>query len=165
MRRRQQSEVGSRKPGVGSWELKYINLLAIVFVLMLAACSSGEKKAQPAKTETGTGVAKFVFSEELHNFGSLTAGEIVSFTFTFRNEGTKTLTIKEVKTSCGCTEVKMPNKPIGPGEEGYLEVIYNSAGETGKQLHTITIFSNAEQPEKQLFIRATVTNELIEIYS
>lgn len=153
-----------RKTSVGSRKLKYINLLAIVF-LMLAACSSGEKKAQPAKKETGTGVAKFVFSEELHNFGSLTAGEIVAFTFTFKNGGTKSLTIKEIKTSCGCTEVKMPNKPIGPGEEGYLEVIYNSAGETGKQLHTITIFSDADQPKKQLYIRATVKNELIEIYS
>jgi hypothetical protein len=155
----------SWKSGVGSRKLKWNSLLTIVFVLVLAACNSGAKKAQPAQTDNETGVAKFVFSEELHNFGSLTAGEIVAYTFTFRNEGTKSLTIKEVKTSCGCTEVKVPNKSIGPGEEGYLEVIYNSAGETGKQLHTITIFSDAEQPEKQLFIRATVTNELIEIYS
>jgi len=33
------------------------------------------------------------------------------------------------------------------------------------QLKTITLFSNADQPKKQLFIKANITNELIEIYS
>lgn len=155
----------SRKTGVVSPKMKVISTLLLLFSFILVSCHSGTKKTEPAKVENESGVAKFVFSEELHNFGSLTAGEIVAYTFTFRNEGTKSLTVSEIKTSCGCTEVKMQDRSVGPGEEGYLEVIYNSAGETGKQLHTITIYSNADQPEKQLFIRANVTNELIEIYS
>lgn len=101
----------------------------------------------------------------MHNFGPLKAGEVVSFTFVFKNEGTKTLIITEVDSGCGCTEVKISNKTIAPGQEEKIEVIYNSAGEVGKQLKTITLFSNADQPKKQLFIRANVTNELIEIHS
>ena len=119
----------------------------------------------PTEQTKESGIAKFVFSEEIHNFGSLKAGEVVSFTFVFKNEGTKTLTITDVDSGCGCTEVKIPNKTIEPGTEGQIEVIYNSAGEVGKQLKTITLFSNAEQAQKQLFIKANVTNELIEIYS
>jgi hypothetical protein len=134
-------------------------------LILISSCSSGPKKRLPANQDNETGVAKFVFSEEIHNFGSLKAGEIVSFTFVFRNEGTKTLTIRNVDSGCGCTEVKIPNKEIEPGKEGQIEVIYNSAGEVGKQLKTITLFSNAEQKQKQLFIKANVTNELIEIYS
>jgi hypothetical protein len=134
-------------------------------LILISSCSSGTKKQVPANQDNETGVAKFVFLEEIHNFGSLKAGEIVSFTFVFRNEGTKTLTITNVDSGCGCTEVKIPNKEIGPGKEGQIEVIYNSAGEVGKQLKTITLFSNAEQKQKQLFIKANVTNELIEIYS
>jgi hypothetical protein len=129
------------------------------------ACNSATKKTSPAEKSDESGVAKFVFSEEIHNFGSLKAGEIVSFTFIFRNEGTKTLTITEVDSGCGCTEVIIPEKNISPGQEGRIEVIYNSAGEVGNQLKTITITSNAEQTKKQLFIKAKVTNELIEIYS
>lgn len=135
------------------------------WLILFVACNSGTKKAAPSNPENESGVAKFVFSEEMHNFGSLKAGEVVSFTFVFRNEGTKTLVIEKVESGCKCTEVVIPDKSIDPGEEGQIEVIYNSAGEVGRQLQTITVFSNADQPEKQLFIKANITNELIEIYS
>jgi hypothetical protein len=59
----------------------------------------------------------------------------------------------------------MENKTIAPGQEGRIEVIYNSAGEVGRQLKTITLFSNAEPAQKQIFIRANVTNEMIELNS
>jgi len=138
-------------------------LVLIVFILF--SCNSGKPKVTPIEKSNETGVAKFVFSEEIHNFGSLKAGEIVSYTFNFKNEGTRTLTITEVDSGCGCMEVIILNKIIGPGQEGRIEVIYNSAGEVGNQLKTITVTSNAEQPKKQLFIKAKVTSEIIELYS
>ena len=112
-----------------------------------------------------SGAAKFVFSEEIHSFGSLKAGEVVAFTFTFRNEGTGPLIINNVDTGCGCTEVKLPEQPVEPGQEGHIEVIYDSSGETGRQLKTIILFSNAEQAEQKLYIKADVSNEIIEINS
>ncbi len=139
-------------------------ILLFMTVLSLS-CNSGTKQAVPATQSNESGTAKFVFSEEIHNFGSLKAGEIVSFTFIFRNEGTKTLSITGINSGCGCTEVKIPDKTIEPGQEGQIEVIYNSAGEVGKQLKTITLFSNAEPAEKHIYIRASVTNEVIELYS
>jgi hypothetical protein len=132
---------------------------------MLASCNSGTKKEEPASQSDETGVAKFVVSEEIHNFGSLKAGEVVSFTFVFRNEGTKTLTIDRAEADCGCTELIIPEKSIAPGKEGRIEVIFDSAGEVGKLLKTITISTNAQHASIQLFIRANVTNEMIEIYS
>ena len=93
------------------------------------------------------------------------AGEVVSFTFIFKNGGTKALIIISVDSGCGCTEVKIPNKTIGPGQEGQIEVVYDSAGEVGRQLKTITLYSNANVPKKQLFIKADITNKIIEINS
>ena len=142
-----------------------IRLMVVFLSLLLFSCNSGSKKTVPDNKSDESGVAKFVFSEENHNFGSLKAGEVVSYTFEFKNEGTKTLTITGIDSGCGCTEVNIPNKTIGPGQEGRIEVIYNSAGEVGRQLKTITLISNAEQAKKQLFIRAKVTNEVIEINS
>jgi len=137
---------------------------SLVFILFLfGSCNSETKKTAPTNKSDESGVAKFVFSEEIHNFGSLNAGEVVSFTFVFRNEGTKTLTITGFDSGCACTEVNIPDKIIFPGQEGQIEVIYNSAGEVGKQFKTITVFSNAKT--KQLIIKANVTNEVIEIYS
>lgn len=171
MRTRQKSEVGrqksvfSRSIQLQSPARNTLTCILICLSLLLASCNSGTKKTFPTEKSDETGVAKFVISEEIHNFGSLKAGEVVSFTFIFRNEGTKTLTITEVDSGCGCTEVIIPDKIIGPGEEGQIEIVYNSAGEVGNQLKTITITSNAEQPKKQLFIKAKVTNEIIELYS
>lgn len=154
----------SRLKVSGSKLLSFIIGLAMFEVLLLS-CNSGAKQTVPTEKIIESGTAKFVVSEELHNFGSLKAGEIVSYTFVFRNEGTKNLIITGVETGCGCTGVKIPNKPIEPGNEGTIEVIFNSAGKFGQQLHTITLFSNSDKPEKQIFIKANITNELIEIYS
>jgi len=150
---------------VSSFKLKLVALIFSLSGLLLGSCHSGTQKTTPATKSDESGVAKFVFSEEIHNFGSLNAGEVVSFTFIFRNEGTKTLIVTEIDSGCGCTEVKMENKTIEPGQEGRIEVIYNSAGEVGRQLKTITLFSNAETAQKQIFIRANVTNEIIELNS
>lgn len=150
---------------VSSFKLKLAALIFGLSGLLLGSCHSGTQKTTPAVKSDESGVAKFVFSEEIHNFGSLKAGEIVSYTFTFKNEGTKTLTITDVDSGCGCTEVKIDNKTIGPGKEGSIEVIYNTAGEVGRQLKVITLFSNAESPQKQLFIKANITNDIIEINS
>lgn len=151
---------GLRSPvfGLRTWCLVFLSLL-------LFSCNDGTKKTVPASKSDESGVAKFVISEEIHNFGSLKAGEVVSFTFVFRNEGTKTLTITDVDSGCGCTEVKIANKSVEPGQEGRIEVIYDSAGEVGKQLKTITITSNAEKAKVQLFLRANVTNEIIKLNS
>ena len=139
--------------------------MLMLLVLLMAACHSGIKKTEPAKSPQETGFAEFAFSEEMHNFGSMNAGEIVSFTFVFRNIGTKTLTINKVDSGCGCSKVNIPEKSVEPGMEGQVEVIYDSSGEVGNQLKTITLFTNAKEPEKQLFFKAQVTNELIEINS
>ena len=137
----------------------------LFFLLLVGSCHSGTKKAEPASNSDQSGVAEFAFSEEMHNFGSLKAGEVVSYTFVFRNIGTKTLTIDKVDSGCGCTKVNIPDKSIEPGMEGQIEVIYDSSGEVGNQLKTITLFSNTGEKAKQLFIKAQVTNDLIELYS
>ena len=155
----------SSKFQVPSFKLKATSIISILLGLLIVACNSGTPKATQAEKSDETGVAKFVVSEEFHNFGSLKAGEVVSYTFVFRNEGTKTLIIDRAEADCGCTEINLPEKSIAPGKEGRIEVIFKSAGEVGKVLKTISITSNAEQAQKQIYIKANVTNELIEIYS
>ncbi|MGE5395533.1 MAG: DUF1573 domain-containing protein [Candidatus Saccharibacteria bacterium] len=132
---------------------------------MIVCCNQEAKKPATAEQTSGEGVAKFVFSEEIHNFGSLKAGEVVAYTFTFKNEGTKPLIINNADAGCNCTEVKLPEQPIEPGQEGNIEVIYNSAGEVGRQLKTNIFFSNAEPARMKLYIKADVKNEIIEINS
>ena len=95
---------------VPSFKLKLAALTFGLSGLLLGSCHSGSQKTTPTIKSDESGIAKFVFSEEIHNFGSLNAGEVVSFTFIFRNEGTKSLNITGVDSGCSCTEVKIENK-------------------------------------------------------
>ena len=47
--------------------------------------------------------AKIFFPETQHDFGIVKEGQKVEYTFKFQNNGTESLIIKDVKTSCGCT--------------------------------------------------------------
>jgi len=94
------------------------------------------------------------------NFGKVIEGKVVDHTFTFINNGDATLSIKEVKTSCGCTVALLSKKELAPGEEGTLKVELNTANRSGKMTRNITIISNdPKEPQKYLTIYAEILKE------
>ena len=103
-----------------------------------------------------TGTAKLVFREYEHNFGNVTSGEKVAYIFTFENRGNTNLIIKDVTTSCGCTVPKYETKPVPPGKDGNIEVVFNTSGFNGMQTKTIKVKSNASVPVVILKISAEV---------
>lgn len=101
-----------------------------------------------------------VMPETQHNFGKVIEGKVVDHVFTFTNEGNKKLTIKDVKTSCGCTAALLSKNELEPGEKGELKVELNTANRSGRMTRNITIISNdPKQPEKHLTIYAEVLKE------
>ena len=84
----------------------------------------------------------FEFVEKVKDFGTITQGEIVSTTFRFRNVGQSDLIISSAQGSCGCTVPEWPKEPIKPGEEGVIDVKFDSNGKSGMQNKTITLVSN-----------------------
>jgi hypothetical protein len=71
--------------------------------------------------------------DSVYNFGTITAGEKVNYSFRFKNTGNKALIITEAHASCGCTIPEKPEKPIMPGETGIIKVSFNSQGKMGHQ--------------------------------
>ena len=139
-------------------------LLFILILLGTAGCQgTSNKKDSQAKKKQGT--VKFVFQEEFHNFGPLQAGEVVVYSFAVKNSGTAGLKMKNAKSDCGCITVDYPKEIIQPGETGYVDVEFNSAGETGNVYKEIVMTTNADKKEVKLAIAAHVKNELINIYS
>lgn len=99
-------------------------------------------------------------TETQHNFGKIPEGEVVDHVFSFVNKGDKKLTIKDVKTSCGCTAALLSKKELGPGEKGELKVELNTSNRSGKMTRNITIISDdPKEPEKHLTIFAEVLKE------
>lgn len=100
---------------------------------------------------------KIKFNEEAWNFGELKQGEILTHVFMFKNEGNETLTIKRVRTSCGCTAALVTNKEIAPGKEGEIKVTLNTRGFSGKLAKYIDVESNdPAQPHKMLTVSADI---------
>ncbi len=92
-----------------------------------------------------------------HDFGDITQGEKVDYTFKFTNAGNQPLVITNVEVTCGCTTPKgWPRDPIMPGSKGELTVAFNSAGKIGKQNKVVTVTSNAAGEGNQVMISVNV---------
>jgi hypothetical protein len=65
---------------------------------------------------------------------SLNAGSAdVVVEFPFKNEGAGTVTIKEIKASCGCTRAVADSESIPPGGKGVVKATYVVGDRTGRQ--------------------------------
>jgi uncharacterized cupredoxin-like copper-binding protein len=112
------------------------------------------------ETKQSKNSPQIYFPETQHNFGMVSEGNVVDYTFKFVNKGNSTLDIKEVKTTCGCTAALLSKNKIAPGEEGSLKVELNTANRLGKMSRNITVISNdPEEPSKDLLIYAEIFKE------
>lgn len=137
--------------------------------LLLSACHnsagtaavSGSSKGAPVYSLTRSPDAYPVFTvaDTVHDFGKIKEGEIVEYAFKFRNTGSKDLVITYASSTCGCTVPDFPKKPVKPGEEAYLKVVFNTAGKSGHQEKPIFLFANTLPPQVDLKITADVANK------
>ena len=98
------------------------------------------------------------FDSDLHDFGRLSAGESISYSFHFRNTGNADLIISSCSATCGCTIADYPKGRIAPGGEGYITVTFKSAGKSGQQFQEVTVVSNAQPSRAKLKILAQVSH-------
>ena len=132
--------------------MKLMRGLAKIGLLMAVVCigCAGNQQKTDAKAN---GTPQINFETYEYNFGTIAQGEKVSHTFIFRNIGDGPLQITDVTTSCGCTASKYSIEPVAPGENGTVEVIFDSYGREGKQLKSANVWTNCgEKPVKlQIF--------------
>ena len=98
------------------------------------------------------------FDNELHDFGRISQGESITYSFHFVNKGKSDLIISGCSATCGCTVADYPRKRIAPGDDGYVTVTFNSQGKTGQQYQEVTVSSNAQPSKNVLKIVAQVSN-------
>jgi hypothetical protein len=107
--------------------------------------------ASDHKVEPGS-QPQFTFAEDSHDFGKITQGEKVSYSFKFKNTGGSDLVIAEAHGSCGCTVPQYPRGPIPAGVEGVIDVTFDSDGKSGKVEKTVTLTANTSPNTKVLKI-------------
>lgn len=134
-----------------------MNKLLFVFLIAITFVSCNPTKS---KESNNNGQAELAIQQEIHNFGTLEAGEIVSYSFYISNSGEGLLKIDSVAYGCGCITVTWPEKGLKHGESGFVKVTYDSGGEWGNIYQTLEIFSNAPEKKKIVYIAAKVNNQL-----
>jgi hypothetical protein len=100
----------------------------------------------------------FQLKETEYNFGVVIEGEKVSHTYIFKNIGKSNLLISNIKPSCGCTSPKWTKEPIKPGEEGYIELSFDSGGRVGHQRKTAIVYANTQPNETEIAFQCDVVN-------
>lgn len=96
------------------------------------------------------------FEQMKHDFGMMVQGEKLSYTFKFTNTGGSDLIISKVSSTCGCTIPDWTKSPVKPGEQGKVEVIFNSAGKTGTNTKTVLVLANTQPNTTELEFTAEV---------
>jgi len=80
-----------------------------------------------------------------HDFGDIKELDgPVSVSFTFKNVGKFPYTIREIKTSCGCTTTDYSKEAVKPGKSGYINVMYDPKNEKGRFNKMITVYGNSK---------------------
>lgn len=113
--------------------------------------------ASASGSEDEENIPVMVLEKEAHDFGKITEGEKVSYSFKFTNSGKTDLIISDAKGSCGCTVPNWPKNPIAPGNGGVIEVTFDSRGKSGMQNKTVTLITNAIPNTKIITISGEVT--------
>lgn len=146
-------------------------LLICISVISLLACKNeGKKKAgsevvnNPVTAENpdadlSANAPILSFEENVHDFGKLIDGEVVTYKFKFKNTGNADLIISNASASCGCTIPNYPKAPIAPGEEGAIDVQFNSSGKVGVFDKNVTITANTVPTDVFLVIKGEVTSK------
>lgn len=134
----------------------YNSLLVLIIILALSCTNHQSDKVAKNNTIKEKGFPVIEFDTTYHDFGTLIQGEKASFTFKFRNTGTSSLIIKDAFSTCGCTVPDFSDKPISPGGEGKIDVLFDSEGKHGLQYKTVTLKLNTKIEEKNLTIKANV---------
>lgn len=160
-------------------------IISSLFILAVAAASFAQGTKQATKTETkevkkenlpvgvaapgattgetktettppNPNAAKINFKEDSYNFSEIPEGPQVTHEFKFTNTGKEPLILSNVRASCGCTTPSWPKEPVLPGKDAVILVTYNTQGRPGVFTKTITITSNASEPNKIITIKGEV---------
>lgn len=107
------------------------------------------------KPEGPLPVAQFTKVE--HDFGTISEGQVVEYTYSIKNTGQAPLVIQEAKPSCGCTVPAWTKEPIPPGGTGFVKAKFDSSGKPGIQNKTITVMANTYPKQTVLRFKAMVT--------
>lgn len=112
------------------------------FAALIACCLLGMSPSAAPSASSG-GAPALAFEEDAHDFGRVTAGSVLPYTFRFTNIGGRTLRIHQVKPTCVCTRVVFWDRAVEPGRTGRISVQLDTRGLRADNRRSIQVETNA----------------------
>lgn len=103
-----------------------------------------------------------MFPVKSHNFGDVAVASKTEFQFPIHNTTGRTLHIREVRTSCGCTSPVVETHYIEPGQTGSILAKFNTATHRGQKGANLTVV--VDQPfyaEVRLRVDGYIRQDLV----
>jgi hypothetical protein len=145
-----------------------IVFIGIASIFALASCNAGNQEQVTSeaienpisadsreKVDTKS-LPEITFDKDFHDFEKISEGEKVTYSFRFKNTGKGNLIVQTASGSCGCTVPEIPEKPLSPGESGFIKVQFNSEGRAGIQEKQVTVVTNTIPNTNIIRIKAEV---------
>ena len=109
------------------------------------------------------------WKETSFSFGKIKeANGFVTHRFVFKNIGSAPLKIDNVQASCGCTTPNWSQTEVAPGQDGFVDAIYNPMNRPGPFLKTLDVRLVGTTVAEQLKVSGEVEGRpksLIETYN
>ena len=141
-------------------------IILSAFCVLLISCknpdNTGLSVSNIKNPATADGINKnetmpeFQFDDVSYDFGKVIQGEILSYTFHFKNVGKASLIISTVDASCGCTTSIPPKAPIKPGEKGEITITFDSKMKNGDVISYLVVTANTYPANTVLSVSANV---------
>ena len=135
----------------------YIQFFGVILFALIFSCQTNSKSDNEG-VKADTTPPKIKFENKIHDFGTLTHGQVVECNFIYKNIGGKPLKVLSVEADCGCTVPKYEKKYIKKGHEGKINITFDSEGFFNNQYKTIKVKTNDNQ-ETKLIITAFIKSE------
>ena len=150
---------------------RFLWLLGLLFTLSCSTSSDGEgvreveagpnaaiirNPVQADQPTDSSQAARLSFEQTIFDFGEVEEGTIVEHTFSFENTGAVPLLISDARSTCGCTVPEWPREPIAPGEEGVINVRFDTRQKINQQSKPITITANTLPAQTRIYLRGFV---------
>jgi hypothetical protein len=127
-----------------------------LFILFISiGCSAG--KQPQGQDNLRVEVKEEALDSYAWDFGQVKEGQVLKHVFTFKNESTKTLKIKDINTSCGCTVSQAKKMVLLPQETTTIEVKFDSKGYSGPVKQYVYVHTDdLDNPVIRFIIKAQV---------
>lgn len=124
-----------------------------------------ELKKSPIQAQTGTPDIKpmldlpttsIIFEKTEYNFDTIRKGEKITRELTYRNAGNHPYILQDIRVSCGCTIPSYDKKPIKSGEQGIIQIEFDSKDKEGFVMNKLSVFGNTKGYETPIFFKVYV---------